>query len=153
MSNCGVDLLASVRQILRETKDREIKTALNFKTISIVEKQEQTEKPCLIVSNVANYLHECWHSTLSTNPTVDDSRFNGEIWIGLGGDNGGGSTKLTFSFLNVEKPHSVKNVHILGMLCRVGRGRAPIIPSIFCATYTCLYTVHTVCRVIYVICI
>ena len=35
-----------------------------------------------------------------------------EIWLKIGGDKGGNSTKLCFQILNMEKPNSIKNTHV-----------------------------------------
>lgn len=114
LSNRGIDFLASVRQILAESKTREIKTPLIISKISIQEKGNEEEKTCLYVSSFEDQLVEVWHKLLASNEIADDERFGGTIWVGISGDQGGGTTKLTLHFLNVSKPNSVHNLHIIG---------------------------------------
>lgn len=103
-----------MRQVLAETNARKINTVFNFSRISLKEANIFVEKPCIVISDFGRYLAECWESSLQTSRLNDSHGFGKEIWVGISGDKGGGSTKLVASFLNFEKPQSVHNVHILG---------------------------------------
>jgi len=99
---------------LAETDTRKIHSAFDFSYIGIVESKVIVQKPCIVVADLKTYLTECWTATLNSGQLNHDKNFNGQIWIGLAGDKGGGSTKLVASFLNFHKPQSVHNVHVLG---------------------------------------
>lgn len=109
-----MDFLASVRQILAESNEREIKTPLLVSKISIQDKGNEEEKTCLQVSSLEDTLIEAWNKVSVSNEVIDDDRFGGTIWAAVSGDQGGGTTKLTLHFLNVRKPNSVHNLHIIG---------------------------------------
>jgi len=114
LSNRSVDTLASIRSILEETDARKIHSGFDFSYIGIMEAKHIVQKPSVVVSDLKAYLTECWKASLMSGQLNDNPNFNNKIWIGIAGDKGGGSTKLTASFLNFVKPQSVHNVHILG---------------------------------------
>lgn len=115
LRNRSIDVLASTRQITAETNERKITSTFDFTHIQSHDSAAAT-KPCLVISDLKQYLQECWESSLISSSLNHDERFKNEIWVGIAGDKGGGSTKLTAVFMNFEKPQSVHNVHILGNL-------------------------------------
>jgi len=110
----GSDFLAPVRQILKEAKTRETKSPLSITRIIVEEKGSEHERPCLHVSCLKDHIIESWNRLLDSEEVYDDPKFNDKIWVALSGDQGGGTTKLTLHFLNVKKPNSVHNMHIIG---------------------------------------
>uniref|UniRef100_A0A915HY61 Uncharacterized protein n=1 Tax=Romanomermis culicivorax TaxID=13658 RepID=A0A915HY61_ROMCU len=115
MTKLNFDFLAPTNKAIVETSNRKVKSDLKFTYILLTEKDEKVERPLLVVSNLIDFIEECWADTIKNGELAeDDPRFEKKVWIAIGGDNGGKTTKLTLSIINVMKPNSVHNTRIIG---------------------------------------
>uniref|UniRef100_A0A915I2K5 Hexosyltransferase n=1 Tax=Romanomermis culicivorax TaxID=13658 RepID=A0A915I2K5_ROMCU len=80
----------------------------------VKDNQDYKEKACIRVASLSLLIKESWMKAASSQRLEDKPEFHRKIWIAFGGDKGGSTTKLVFHFLNVKKPHSYKDLHIIG---------------------------------------
>lgn len=70
--------------------------------------------PVLRASSFYDFFMEAFNNVKANDLLIDDPGFNKKVWVALGGDKGGRTTKFGFSFLNVEKPNSPQNFFLTG---------------------------------------
>lgn len=112
----NMDIFASFDAAWKQSISRKIKTKIDFEYINFTnEKGEITKSPSCFVSNLEEFIRECWARHIENKELSEDKvEFKKKIWIAFGGDKGGKTTKITFSFTNCQKPNSVHNTHVIG---------------------------------------
>jgi hypothetical protein len=77
-----------------------------------------TEGPgrgCLVVSDIKAALTQKITELQSAGKLLELERFGGEVWVQIGGDKGGGTTKLIASIVNAQNSSSVHNLLLIGL--------------------------------------
>lgn len=125
------NIFPSNEKVRLELKSREPNAQIISTSVKIKSKDNNLQDaPCIKARSLVEFIQDSWNRTVkSSNKLVEDKHFNSKIWLMISGDKGGDTTKLTCSFLNVAKPNSPKNVHVIGFF--KGHDSAPNLRSSF----------------------
>ena len=112
----GVNVLAPTWafEILR--RKAQMQTELIFCCIDLKEGPTQVKnKACIKVQSIRSALIQKVRELKQAGQLLQTAQFNGKIWVCIGGDKGGTSTKLVASIVNARVPNSVRNLIVIGM--------------------------------------
>lgn len=109
----GFRPFAPTHEFEAERKRAHLKTDLEFLKIDLP--GDGNNRPCIKVTSIRSALTQKASELKLSGNLLESPEFNGKIWIAIGGDKGGKTTKLIAFIVNAKKPNSVKNLVLLGM--------------------------------------
>jgi hypothetical protein len=110
----NLNFLAPLNQLYKEQTNRAFPVNYKLDFPKMKDGDEIKSSPCYTCDSLVDLVQARWEELTEKNQIIDQPDFDSKIWISIGGDAGGGTTKLVFNILNVEKPNSVHNVTIIG---------------------------------------
>ncbi|XP_072023493.1 uncharacterized protein [Amphiura filiformis] len=119
LSKFGVKLLPSDKHLYNEMKVRQYQSEdmVEVGVMNLRKTAHAMESPVAFfrVRNLEDYVISHIEKQMELGNTWSHDHFNKELWIKIGGDKGGTTTKLAFQFVNQNNSNSAAATNILSM--------------------------------------
>jgi len=112
LNKLGINPFAPTHAFDAKIRRAQLDTELEFSRLTLT---EGSDRPCVKVSSIRDALIQKVRELKMADSLLETPNFGGKLWVAIGGDKGGTTTKLVVSIVNAKMSSSVKNLVLIGM--------------------------------------